>query len=335
MSDRSPTIIDVARAAGVSKSVVSRVFSGHGSVGKPTRERVLAAAEELGYVVNAMARAMVAHRTYTIGVFVRDAATPFYGHLLTAMQEHAFGRGYRVLTATGSGHCELADERRALATLTMLRVEGLVVCSGRLPRTDVAAFALRIPTVVAGRPEAGAGLFSVFCDEVGGGAGLADHLVDLGHRTVAVIRLRPEQSLTMAPRTEAMSRRLRERGVEVLELAGGLPERAGGHVEQLRARPDVTAVMAPSDAHAVSLLEVLRTAGLEVPGRMSVTGYDAVGPLCTPLIGLTTWRQPLDEIGARAVDAVVGLLDDATAVPAHRSLPGELVVGRTTAPPAP
>lgn len=331
---RNPTIIDVARAAGVSKSVVSRVFTGQGSVGVQTRERVLDAAAELGYVVNAMARAMVARRTYTIGVFVRDAATPFYGHLLTAMQERASHHGYRVVTATGSGRFELAEERHALETLVQLQVEGLVVCSGLLPAADVATFAARIPTVVAGRPETHADVTSVFCDEAEGGAGLADHVVALGHRAVAVIRLGPDQSLTMAPRTAAMAGRLRERGVVVVEVAGGLVGEVDALVQQILAREDVTAVMAPSDLYAVRLLETLAAAGIDVPGRLSVTGYDGIGPLRTSLIGLTTWSQPVAEIGAGAVDAVVGLLDADTAPPHHRSLAGELVVGRTAAPPS-
>jgi DNA-binding LacI/PurR family transcriptional regulator len=80
---------------------------------------------------------MVARRTYTLGVFVRDAATPFHGHLLTAMQERAYHHGYRVVTTTGAGRFEIADERRALETLVMLQVEGsscAAACSR--PRTS-------------------------------------------------------------------------------------------------------------------------------------------------------------------------------------------------------
>lgn len=329
MTERNPTIIDVARLAGVSKSVVSRVLTGHGSVGAGARQRVLDAAAELGYVVNAMARGMVARRTYTLGVFVRDAATPFYGRLLTAMQERASHHGYRAVTTTGSGRFEVADERRALETLVMLQVEGLVVCSGLLPAEDIAAFVNRIPTVVAGRPETHAGITSVYCDEEHGGAGLADHLLALGHRTVAVITLGVEQSLTMSARTAAMVRRLREHGAEVLELAGGPAPDVGDLVPAIAARPDVTAVMAPSDVYAIRLLEALADAGIDVPGRLSVTGYDGIG-YTTSLIGLTTWRQPLDTIGACAVDAVVGLLD-ADSPASHQALHGELVPGRTTA----
>ncbi|UIX33492.1 LacI family DNA-binding transcriptional regulator [Streptomyces sp. GQFP] len=331
---RSPTIIDVARRAGVSKSVVSRVVSGRGSVGEETRLRVLDAARELGYVVNAVARAMVAHRTYTVGVFVRDAATPFYGHLLTAMQERAAFHGYRVVTATGSGRFDVEDEHRALETLAMLRVEALIVCSGLLPSERILPFAARLPTVVAGRPETHPSITSVYCDEEEGGAALADHLVGLGHRDVAVITVPTSSSVTMGPRTAAMARRLRERGVRVLEIAGPHRETAGAWVTEVLRHPAVTAVMAPSDRHAAALLEQLQLRGVAVPGQLSVTGYDGIGDLASPLIGLTCWRQPIDLVGGRAVDTVVQLLDGEQPPAHHQALPGSLVTGRTTAAPA-
>ncbi|WP_158847673.1 LacI family DNA-binding transcriptional regulator [Saccharothrix deserti] len=330
---RNPTIIDVAERAGVSKSVVSRVVSGRGSVGEETRRRVLDAAQDLGYVVNAVARAMVAHRTYTVGVFVRDAATPFYGHLLTALQERAASHGYRVVTATGSGRFAVADEHRALETLVMLRVEALIVCSGILPAAQIVPFAERLPTVVAGRPETHGSITSVFCDEEEGGAALADHVVDLGHRNVAVITVPVSNSVTMGPRTAAMARRLRERGARVLEVVGPHREMAGGWATEILRHPEITAVMAPSDRHAVAFLEQLQLRNVAVPQDLSVTGYDGIGDLVSPLIGLTHWRQPIELIGERAVDTLVRLLDGEQPPDHHQALSGSLVVGRTTAPP--
>lgn len=124
-----------------------------------------------------------------------------YGHLLTAMQERAAARGYRVVTATWSGSVAVAvaDEGRALETLVGLKVEGLVVCSGLLPVADVLPHARRVPTVLAGRPARDEALSSVYCGELDGGRGMADHLWSLGHRRIAVVTLRPERSLTQAP----------------------------------------------------------------------------------------------------------------------------------------
>ncbi|GAA1203611.1 LacI family DNA-binding transcriptional regulator [Pseudonocardia alaniniphila] len=332
----APTIIDVARRAGVSKSVVSRTLSGSGGVAAGTQERVRLAAAELGYVANAMARGMVARRTHTIGAFVRDASNPYYGHLLTAMQERAAARGYRVVTATGSGSFAVSDERRALETLVGLQVEGLVVCSGLVPVADVLQHARRVPTVLAGRPARDEALSSVYCDEIHGGRGMADHLWSLGHRRIMVVTLRPERSLTQAPRTAEMARRLRELGADVVE-APDEETRAGGGIDGLVARlladRAITAVMAPTDPYALEILEALDRRGLRAPDALSVTGYDGVAPLTTPLLGLTTWVQPLADLGTRAVDEVVSHVEGLTTDTRHQAINGQLISGRTAGPP--
>lgn len=330
----APTIHDVAAAAGVSKSVVSRALSGAPGVAERTVARVRDAAVSLGYVPNAHARGMSAHRTHTLGVFVRDAATPFYGHLLTAFQERAAERGYRAVTATGAGAFSLAEERRALETLVALRVEGLIVCSGALPVEDVIPFAARIPTVVAGRPEQDPSVSSVYCDEVAGGRGLADHVASLGHRRVAVMTLSPKDSLTQARRTEAMVARLREHGVDVVTVAGNdAGPRADSIAPIVRAVLDagVSAFMTPSDAWAIAALECLRDAGLTAPDDLSITGYDGVSPFTTSLLGITSWRQPLGRIGRLSVDDVVDQIDGDATGTQHRAIDGELIVGRTAA----
>jgi DNA-binding LacI/PurR family transcriptional regulator len=333
----APTIIDVARRAGVSKSVVSRVLTGSGGVASATQERVRTAAAELGYVANAMARGMVARRTHTIGAFVRDASQPFYGHLLTAMQERATALGYQVVTATGSGSFTVADEVRALEALVGLQVEGLLVCSGLIPVADVLPFAGRVPTVVAGRPETEDSLSSVYCDEAGGGRGLADHLWSLGHRRVAVVTVRADRSLTMAPRTGEMARRLRERGAQVVEVTDEQvrqDSRGDDLIEHLLSDPGISAVMTPSDHYALEVLEALDRRGLRAPDAISVTGYDGVAPLTTPLLGLTTWTQPLGTVGAYAVDEVVAQVEAVADGARHRAVDGYLVPGRTAGPPS-
>ncbi|OIH96534.1 LacI family DNA-binding transcriptional regulator [Curtobacterium sp. MCBA15_001] len=330
-----PTIHDVAARAGVSKSVVSRALAGAYGVAPATTARVKRAAIDLGYVANANARGMSAHRTHTLGVFVRDASTPFYGHLLTAFQLQAAARGYRVVTATGAGSFPIAEERRALETLVSLRVEGLIVCSGALPVEDVLPFARRIPTVVAGRPERDDAVSSVYCDERGGGRGLADHVADLGHERVAVLTVSPSGSLTQSARTDAMVRRLRSRGVDVARIRsedhGADPRDLDSFVDRVVSLGGVTAIMAPSDHWAVGVLEAMRRRGLSAPGDFSVTGYDAVAPFATELFGITSWRQPLGVIGALSVDDVVDQIDGRSSGATHTAIDGELVVGRTAA----
>ncbi|ALD11624.1 LacI family DNA-binding transcriptional regulator [Clavibacter capsici] len=333
----APTIHDVAARAGVSKSVVSRALSGAPGVAAATQRTVREAAAELGYVANAHARGMSAHRTHTLGVLVRDASTPFYGHLLTALQQRASERGYRVVTATGFGSFDVAEERKALETLVSLQVEGLIVCSGALPVDDILPSAQRIPTVVAGRPEVDASLSSVYCDETTGGHGLAEHVAALGHRRVAVVTLTPALSLTISARTFAMLDRLRELGLDVVHVRG--EEHADGHIdgadEVAQAIVDaggVTAVMAPSDTWALAILDGLGRRGVRAPDDVSITGYDGLPPFTSELLGFTSWRQPIPVIGALAVDAVVDRIDGTVSGTRHTAVDGELIPGRTAVP---
>ena len=355
-SARVPTIIDIARELGISKSVVARALSGTGSVKEETRQRVLETARRLGYVKNAMAQGLVAQRTRTIGVLVHDAASPFYGSLHAAAQRRAAERGYRVVTAMGNQ--QLADEHRALETLLSLRVDGLIVASGLLPTADIEPFVTRAPTVVAGRPEHGDLVGSVHCDEQDGPAQLVEHLMLLGHRTVAVLCVPESISYTMHLRSESMVERLRERGARPIRLRADPASlyTQPGVRSLLDRHPEATALMCPSDALMVGALEELRMLGADVPGRMSVTGYDGMKPLSAPFLGLTTLRQSLEGIGRHAVDALVELIDRRDAARAengdgngsgnvatsngtsglaraqHIVLTGTLVAGRTTGP---
>lgn len=337
-SARPATILDVAARAGVSKSVVSRVLTQAPGVAAATRERVLHAADELGYVPNTMAQAMVARRTGALGAFVRDASTPFYGHLLTLMQDRAAELGYRVVTATGSGRFSVADERRALDVMTGLRVEGLVICSGLLPERDVEEVAAKVPTVVAGRPLVSDACGSVFCDEAGGGRGVAEHVNALGHRRVAVLVHSPDLSLTLSPRSRAAADRLTGLGADVVRLPVHDFWRATHEdvdaVVAAALDAGATALVLPSDRLALRALEALRVRGLKAPGDLSVTGYDGFGELASPFLGLTTWRQPLPTIARMAVDSLVGLVQGRVDGLGATALAGELVVGRTASTPA-
>jgi DNA-binding LacI/PurR family transcriptional regulator len=148
-----------------------------------------------------------------------------------------------------------------------------------------------VPTVVAGRPERGPALGSVFCDEGDGAAQLVDHLMALGHQRVAVFLVPVRLSLPIHERGKAMIRRLREAGalVQVMEMDED-PDAAGRGIgsvlEKIAAGEGVTAVMCPTDLAALRALEALDQAGVRVPHDLSVTGFDGLAPLTTP------WGSP-------------------------------------------
>ena len=288
--------------------------------------RVAAAVEELGYVSNAAAQNLSAYRTNTIGVLVRDASAPFYGEMQSALQKRGSTLGQRVFITSGA--LDNNDERRALEDLIALRVDGLIVCSGRLPLKEVKRFSTKFPVVVAGRPDIDPAVDSVFGDEDEGARQLADHLVDLGHQRVAVFQPPTTVSPILHRRIEVMRYRLEERGAEALVVATASPDEAR---ELLSGLPSgVSAVMCPNDRYAAAVLLELRTGARP----LSVTGFDGVGGLASALIDLTTWRQPIADIGAAAVERLLHLVTHRNAVVDHLAIAGRLHFGTTTAPPA-
>lgn len=332
MRTKAPTILDIAVEAGVSKSAVSRALLGQGEVSVETRDRIQRAANKLGYVANAMARGLVSSRTKTLGVVLRDVTRPFYGELQFGMQVQAERRGYQMVTVTSAGELEVADALRALKSLISMQVDGLAIASARLPSEQIIPFIERVPIVVSGRRETGRGITSVFCDDTDGGRQLATHLLDLGHRRIAVVLVDEEYSLSQNARGVAM--------IECIKSAGGTPvvwkvdadTDAGRAVAAQIDHADITAIMCPTDTSLMDVLEVLRQRGKSAPDDYSVTGYDGFGPLSAAYLGLTTFRQPVREIGRVSIDLLLDKIEGTASQDRLVTLRGDLVAGRTTGP---
>ena len=332
---RIPTIIDVAREAGVSKSAASRALLGQSEVSPATIERVQAAAQALGYVPNAMARGLVEQRTNIIGVHVRDASNVFYAAMLGAMHARAVTHGYRLISTSGTWKLLVDEEVEALSTLVSLRVDGIIVCSSALPAEHIVPFAGRIPTVVTGRPEVDPRLSAIYVDEVQGGRSMARHIVSLGHHRIGVVMEAAAQSISQHARSEAMVAELRQLGAEAVAIDGsGDAEAATAAAHEVLAH-DLTAVLCPTNPVAVTVIEALRQLGLTVPDDVSVAGYDTTGPLGAPELGITSFRTPVQRVAAEAVDLVLAMVGGQPDTGAHLRRRGRVEVGRTAGPPPP
>lgn len=331
---RSPTIIDVAAAAGVSKSVVSRALLGQDEVSEATRARVQATAKRLGYLPNAMASGLVRARTSTIGVVLRDLTRPFYGELLVGMLDEAQRSGYKIVTVTSAEDLDVAHAVRALRHLVSMQVDGLVVASARLPSEDIVPLVERVPIVIAGRRESEGRVTSVFSDDLHGGRAMARRVLEVGHRRAAVVLVDQSYSLSQHTRGQAMIDELRAAGACVEVWATPRDGEADAVVADRLGSADVTAVMSPTDAVALDVLEALRLRGCSVPVDMSVTGYDGIGPLAAPFLGLTTFRVPVREMGRTAIELLVDRLEERSDGDRFVALQGEVVPGRTLAAPA-
>lgn len=326
---RIPTIIDIAEEAGVSKSAVSRALLGQGEVSPATRKRIEAAANKLGYVANAMARSLVSSQTQTLGVVLRDVRKPYYSFLEASMQERAAERGYRLVTTTNSGELEVEDALREITNLISLQVDGILIAPARLPTEKFLPFLGRVPIVVAGRRETAPGLDSVASDDWEGGQLLARHLLQLGHDHIAVVLVSEDYSQRYNVRGQAMISAIQGAAGEVTICNADTDQTAREAALTALNRPGVSALMCPTDEAAMDALETLRCASPDSTIKHSVTGYGGYGPLATPYLGLTTFRNPQEEIGHTAVDLLVDKIRGKTTNDRFVSLRGVLVPGRT------
>lgn len=331
---------DVAARAGVSQPTVSLVLGGHpkARVAAETRERVLAAAAELGYRPNVIARGLARRRSYAIGLLVPDLRNPFYAEIVSGAERVAAQEGYAVLLCDAS---EVGTHRH-LETLRERQVDGIIldaVGASELGEAGASHAFEGLNVVLIDEPSGQVPF--VASDAMGAGRAAAAHLIGLGHRRVGF----------MGPAADVYAFRMRERGfVQAMRAAGATfdsdrlrraPATVAGGMAAMRAmlalgsaRP--TAVFCANDLMAVGALKACAAAGVVVPRDLSVVGCDDIelATLVTP--ELTTIAIPARELGARAARTLIRqLAGDAEprgvgrALP--RALPVKLMVRGTTA----
>lgn len=323
-----PTIHDIARVAGVTRSVVSRALTGTGSVSPQARERILAAAAELGYQPNRAARTLVTGRSKIIGALARKVTDPSYGYIIAGLQDRATRYNYRVLTITGN--LDTALEREGLQTLVSLQVDGLVVGSGRLSNTSIVEFAQQVPTVVLGRDVPG--VDAVDHDETHTTAELLGHLWDLGHRIIGFLAVPTQYNRGAVTKTKSLRKVAGHLGMTlVVENASNefAPSR-GATVRLLAAHPEITAVVGLTSFAGLGAISALEAAGLQVPQDMSVVCFN--DPLLGDIqqLGLTGVLQSQEQLGHQAVDLIIERLADPSRPVQRRLVTGTFKVGATS-----
>jgi DNA-binding LacI/PurR family transcriptional regulator len=333
MSSPHPTILDVARRAGVSKSLVSLVMRGSAMVKEDKRAAVLRAADELGYRPNAAARSLVRQRSSLIGVMLSDLHNPYFTEVVDGIEREAIAAHYRALFNTGS---RIADrESEAVETLLQLRTDGLILAGSVLPNRIIEAAAERVPVVVVARPSRSLLVDSVTNDDRAGARLAVAHLADLGHRDIAHVD--GGSGAGAAARRSGYAQAMEQRGLaaHVRVVAGAFTEEGGssGIASLLAKGRPPTAVFVANDLAAVGALHALEEHGLEVPGDVSLVGYDNIALAALGHIDLTTIDQPRREIGATAVHLLLERLRGERSRARHVLIPPGLVVRGTTAPP--
>ncbi|MER3455570.1 MAG: LacI family transcriptional regulator [candidate division GAL15 bacterium] len=325
------TILDVARAAGVSPATVSRVLNGAGHpVREATRHRVLEAARRLEYYPNRLARGLLWRQTHVLGFVVPDVSNPYYAAILRGVEEAAAGHGLVVMLCnTGR---DPGRVQACLRTLLEHRVDGIVVAGGTLTAADVRVVQGRVPLVAVGRHRAP--VPSVRVDNADASRKACQHLLQLGHRQVACLA-GPRSSLTARDRVEGYRAALREAGIwpRARWVVWSDLTAEGGYraARQLLSTSRVTALVACNDQMALGALRALWEAGLRVPQDVSVVGFDDTPTAAVAVPALTTIAIPAEELGRRALELFL-------AARAGRSdnevvLPTQLRVRESTASP--
>ena len=331
---RRPTIHDVARRAGVSKSLVSLVLQGSPKVSEARRQSVLDAMAALDYQPNRLAQGLVARRSGIIGVIVSDLHNPFFADLLDAVLEFTYGAGLRTLLGTGRRLPE--QERELVESLVALPVEGILLLSPVIDSAELERLSRRTPMVVTGRGDMTVASIDTVIDDNVTGAGLAvEHLTSLGHRRIAHITggdapaaLERERGFREAMITAGLRRYMKIVPGDITDEGG---YRAMRQLLDARSRP--TAVFAANDYAAFGALNAIEEAGLSVPDEISLVGYDNSSIGAFRHISLTSVDQPHTEMGRLAARVLHERINGSARPPRHVVLTPRLVTRATTAPP--
>lgn len=292
------TIADVARHAGVSPATVSRVMNGRFAGEPEVADRVHESARELSYAPSPLARSLALGRTHAIAFMVPDLANPAFQSVLAGLSKTAAADGYRVLVADSG---ETPSDEGALATEIRRRTDAIVLCAPRMPQAELAALASQLhPLVLINRsmPEIAAPSLSI--DYRTGIAALAQHLYDLGHRSLAYV-FGPERSASNTHRERGLDDFLRDHpDVQLERIPAGAGSEDGRAAAAAVKGSGATAALAFNDLVAIGLIGGLRELGVHVPEDVSVTGFDDI-PLAQYVApALTTASVSHAELGVLA-----------------------------------
>jgi LacI family transcriptional regulator len=325
---------DVARLAGVSHQTVSRVINGHPHVREATRARVRQAMRQLDYRPNALARGLATRRSRTIGVLSFDADLYGPSSTLLGIQRAAREEQYAISVVALSEQDTTGSVRRAVDMLAEQTVDGAIV----IAPSNAAAHAVRdLPRgmpVVALEASFGKDMPVVVVDQFAGAELATRHLLELGHRTVWHVA-GPADWPEAVLRIDGWRAALAAAGVPAPPSVSGDWSARSGYAagRRLVATPDLTAVFVANDQMALGVLHALHEAGIGVPERVSVVGFDDMPEAEFFLPALTTVRQDFDEVGRCGLRTMVEMIDGSETFAAETRVAPSLVLRASSGPP--
>jgi Transcriptional regulators len=304
------TIKDVARLAGVSIATVSRVINNSTKTGEAAREAVKRAMEELNYLPDANARALVSRVNDTIGCMVFDVADPFFGDMVKAIEIEC--RAHHKHLLIGNGAHDIAQERETIELLISKRCEALIIHSKALSDEELIGYANKVPGMVfVNRFIPAMPSRCIWLDNHYGSYTITQHLIELGHKHIACIASKYDIE-DATDRIRGYQDAMKDHGLNPNEIAieRAEPNQEGGEqaIQNMLGRGmPFTAVVAYNDMMATGIISVLIDNGFKVPEDVSVVGFDdvIVARFCRPK--LTTMRYPISLMAARATQMAMQL----------------------------
>jgi LacI family transcriptional regulator len=339
------TLMDVARAAGVSPSTVSRILSGTANVTQETRQRVMVEIKRLNYQPNVLAQGLKLGQSRTIGVLTQEVNSPFFNETVQGIEsgfqdsvyDPIFSGGYSYKEEHPSDYSRIVEEKRALDVLRRRRVDALIVIGSSLPDDLILDLSRDMILVMVGRKVLGLEERCIYMDNLQGGFDATQHLLELGHRQIAFITGTAGHPHSLE-RLQGYQNALEGAGIAFnphLIIEGDYSEQSGLQAVETLLNNGVhfTALFAANDQMACGARLALYDRGIQVPGDISLIGFDDLSHVKYAIPPLTTIRQPMLEIGQAAARLTLNLLQNLPSPPFNKKL--TLVIRKSTAPLAP
>jgi DNA-binding LacI/PurR family transcriptional regulator len=323
--------IDVAQLAGVSQAAVSRTFTPGASVSDEIRTQVLAAAEQLDYRPNAIARSLIKNSTRIIGIVIGRFANPFYWQVFGEITRKLQDLGYSTLLLNA------AQDREVEQTLPMAlqyQVDGLIITSALLSSKMASECARSgTPVVLFNRYELGTQANAVCCDNVGGGRLVADALLHAGYERLAYIP-GEEGSSTNRDREQGFTEQLQTEGHTLtLRAGGGEYTYEAGYAATKRlfqedGQPD--AIFCASDLIAMGAVDAANELGIKIPDELGIVGFDDIEMAAWPAYSLTTVKQPIGHMVDTTLEVLLNAIESQHTGTVMKWIPTTLVERNST-----
>jgi LacI family transcriptional regulator len=320
------TIYDIAKLAGVNPSTVSRALTSPGRLNAKTEAKVRAAAKELNYKANPFARALPTGRTKMIGLMIADITNPMFANAVRGAESMAMKYGYTLVIAESQESTMI--EASALEKI-QAAVDGLVMVTSRLSDEQILELNSQKPIVLMNRVVKG--VQDVVPQNAAGIDAAVQHLASLGHKHIGYLS-GPTNSWMSNERWKLLMKCALKEKMTIVEIGPNSPSINGGQSAFDRVNASgVSAVIAYNDLVAIGLMKAAREAGIDVPSKLSIIGFDNIFGSDFTSPPLTTIMMPLEEIGSRAIETLLKELGEDVKSEKQETLTTSLVLRESTA----